>query len=133
MKPVRSLQPVSVGSLLVLFAALVGGCMSVRLYDGPKRDRDEVARISGDPVITAGSPVTVVLRQVDGHDIGVTQTTVEVLEGKHDLLVDCRIAETSAVSRHSLDVEVFGGRKYRLRAETGPALRECTSVTLESL
>jgi hypothetical protein len=32
-----------------------------------------------------------------------------------------------------MEVEVFGGRKYRLRAETGPALRECTGVTLESV
>jgi hypothetical protein len=118
--------------LLVPIAALIGGCMSVQLYDGPKRDRDEVARISGDPVVTAGSPITVVLRQVDGRDIGLTQTTVEVLEGKHELLVDCRIAETKRVSRHALEVEVFGGGQYRLRAETGPALRECTGVTLES-
>ncbi len=125
---------VSIGSSALAIAAVVlGGCMSVQLYDGPKRDRDEVARISGDPVITAGSPVTVVLRQVDGRDIGVAQTTVEVLEGKHNLLVDCRIAETKAVSRHALEVEVYGGRNYRLRAETGPALRECTGVSLESV
>lgn len=119
-------------SLLAIGAVLAGGCMSVQLYDGPKRDRDEVARVTGDPVVTAGSPVTVVLRQVDGRDIGLTQTSVELLEGEHTLLVDCRIAETKAVSRHSLEVEVYGGRKYRLRAETGPALRECTGVTLES-
>jgi hypothetical protein len=120
-------------SALAIAAVLASGCMSVQLYDGPKRDKDEVARITGDPVVTAGSPVTVILRQVDGHDIGVTQTTVEVLEGKHTLLVDCRIAETKGGSRHALDVEVYGGRKYRLRAETGPALRECTGVTLESV
>ena len=120
-------------TVVAITAVLAGGCMSVQLYDGPKRDKDEVARITGDPVVTAGSPVTVILRQVDGHDIGVTQTSVEVLEGQHNLLVDCRIAETKGGSRHSLDVEVFGGRKYRLRAETGPALRECTGVTLESL
>nr|WP_298727781.1 hypothetical protein [uncultured Steroidobacter sp.] len=118
--------------LLAVAALLVSGCMSVRLYDGPKRDPDEVARITGDPVVTAGSPVTVVLRQVDGRDIGLTQTSVEVLEGTHNLLVDCRIAETKAVSRHALEVEVSGGRHYRLRAQTGPALRECTGVTLES-
>jgi hypothetical protein len=120
-------------SALAMSAVLLGGCMSVQLYDGPKRDKDEVARITGDPVVTAGSPVTVILRQVDDRDIGLTQTSVELLEGKHHLLVDCRIAETKAVSRHALEVEVFGGRKYRLRAETGPALRECTGVTLESL
>ncbi|WP_129776592.1 hypothetical protein [Peristeroidobacter soli] len=120
-------------SFIATVAVLASGCMSVQLYDGPKRDKDEVARITGDPVVTAGSPVTVILRQVDGHDIGVTQTSVEVLEGKHNLLVDCRIAETKGGSRHALEVEVFGGRKYRLRAETGPALRECTGVTLESV
>ena len=59
-------------SLLAIAAVLAGGCMSVQLYDGPKRDRDEVARITGDPVVTAGSPVTVILRQVDGRDIGVS-------------------------------------------------------------
>ena len=123
--PVRS-------SALAIVAALASGCMSVQLYDGPKRDADDVARITGDPVVTAGSPVTVVLRQVDDHDIGITQTSVEVLEGKHELLVDCRIAETKAVSRQALEVEVYGGQKYRLRAQTGPALRECTGVTLES-
>lgn len=117
----------------VVVALTVSGCMSTQLYDGPKRPRDQVARISGDPVVTAGLPVSVVLRQVDGHSIGVTQTSVELLEGKHSVLVDCRIAETSGVSRHALEVEVFGGRSYRLRAETGPALRECTGVTLESV
>lgn len=109
------------------------GCANTQLYDGPRRDPDEVARISGDPVVTAGSPVTVVLRQVDGRDIGITQTTVEVLEGEHTLLVDCRIAETKSVSRLSIRAEVFGGRRYRLRAETGPALRECTRVTAEAV
>lgn len=107
--------------------------MSAQLYDGPRRDRDEVARISGDPVVTAGSPITVVLRLVDGREIGLTQTSVEVLEGRHSVLVDCRIAETKSVSRHSLDVEVFGGRHYRLRPQTGPGLRECTGVSLEAV
>jgi hypothetical protein len=109
------------------------GCMSVQLYEGPKRERDEVARITGDPVVTAGSPITVILRQVDRHDISFTQTSVEVLEGAHSLLVDCRIAETKSVSRHSLDVEVFGGRHYRLRPQSGPGLRGCTGVTLEAV
>ncbi|MBM0107622.1 hypothetical protein JM946_23005 [Steroidobacter sp. S1-65] len=118
---------------MALLALSASGCMSVQLYEGPKRDRDEIARITGDPVITAGSPITVVLRQVDGQDIGVTQTSVDVLEGTHTLLVDCRIAETKRVSRHSLEVEVFGGRTYRLRADAGPALRECAGITLENV
>lgn len=118
---------------LMMIGALCGGCFSTQLYDGARRDRDEVARITGDPVITAGSPITVVLRRVDEHDIGIAQTSVEVLEGEHDLLVDCRLAENKSVSRHALKVNVYGGRSYRLRPETGPGLRECTSVTLEAV
>jgi len=118
---------------LVMAAVACSGCMTAQVYEGAKRDRDEVARISGDPVVTAGSPITVILRQVDGQEIGLTQTSVEVLEGSHSLLVDCRIAETKSVSRHSLEVEVIGGRNYRLRAEAGPGLRGCSGVTLEAL
>lgn len=118
---------------LMAIAPLCGGCFSTQLYEGAKRDRNEVARITGDPVITAGSPITVVLRRVDEHDIGIAQTSVEVLEGEHDLLVDCRLAENKSVSRHALKVNVYGGRSYRLRPEAGPGLRECTSVTLEAV
>ena len=118
---------------LVVIAPLCGGCLSTQLYDGAKRDRNEVARITGDPVIPAGSPITVVLRRVDEHDINFTQTSVEVLEGEHDLLVDCRLAENKSVSRHALKVTVYGGRKYRLRPESGPGLRGCSDVSLEAV
>jgi len=120
---------------LIAIAPLCGGCLSTQLYDGAKRDNDEVARITGDPVITAGSPITVVLRRVDEHDIGITQTSVEVLEGEHELLVDCRVAvaENKSVSRHALKVNVYGGRKYRLRPESAAGLRGCSNVTLEAV
>ncbi len=118
---------------LMAIVPLCGGCLSTQLYEGAKRDRNEVARITGDPVFTAGSPITVVLRRVDERDIGIAQMSVEVLEGEHELLVDCRLAENKSTSRHALKVTVYGGRSYRLRPETGPGLRECTSVTLEAV
>ena len=118
---------------LVAIVPLCGGCLSTQLYEGAKRDPNEVARITGDPIITAGSPITVVLRRVDEQDIGLTQTSVEVLEGEHELLVDCRLAENKSVSRHSLKVTVYGGRKYRLRPESGPGLRGCSEVSLEAV
>jgi hypothetical protein len=118
---------------LVAIAPFCGGCLTTQLYEGAKRDPNEVARITGDPIITAGSPITVVLRRVDEQDIGLTQTSVEVLEGEHELLVDCRLAENKSVSRHSLKVTVYGGRKYRLRPESGPGLRGCSEVSLEAV
>ena len=56
-----------------------------------------------------------------------------MLPGKHRLLVDCRIAETGNVRRHAIEAEVSAGRHYRLVAETGPGLRECTQVTVQTV
>ena len=109
------------------------GCATAQLYDGPRRSADEVAHITGDLRITAGSPLTVVLRQVDETPLNIGQNSVDILPGKHRLLVDCRIAETENVSRHAVDVEVASGRRYKLVAEAGPGLRECTQVTLQTV
>jgi hypothetical protein len=120
------------GAVLAL-VAVCSGCATAQFYDGPRRDPDDVAHISGDLRVTAGAPVSVILRQVDGRPLGFGQNAVEVLPGKHELLVDCQIAETGGVSRHTIEAEVWPGRRYRLRAETGAGLRQCTDVTLESV
>ena len=109
------------------------GCATAQLYDGPHRSADEVAHITGDLRINAGSPLTVVLRQVDETPLNIGQNSVDILPGKHRLLVDCRIAETENVSRHAVEVEVASGRRYKLVAEAGPGLRECTQVTLQTV
>lgn len=117
-----------------LAAALLscGGCMTQQSYDGEKLSRDDVAHISGDLRFTAGAPLSALLRQVDGRTLSVGESAVDVLPGSHHLLVDCRIRETDSTTRHSLDVEVSAGRRYKLVAETGAGLRECTSVRLEA-
>jgi hypothetical protein len=120
---------------LAIFGVCVAscGCTTVQMYDGERRERDEVAKIQGDYRITAGAPVSVILRQVDGRTLGVGESAVEVLPGSHKLLVDCRIAETDSVSRHLIEAETSAGRRYRLAAETSPGLRECTEVHLQAL
>jgi hypothetical protein len=120
---------------LIALALVVAcsGCGTAQLYDGERRNSDEVARITGDLRINAGSPLTLVLRQVDDTPLTIGQNAVDVLPGKHRLLVDCRIAEIESVSRHSVDVDVSAGRHYKLVAETGPGLRECTQVTLRTV
>lgn len=117
---------------LALFV-VCSGCGTAQVYDGPRRDADEVARITGDLRINAGSPLTIVLREVDNTPLNIGQNAVDVLPGKHRFLVDCKIAETESVSRHSIEADVAGGRRYRLVAETGPGLRECTQVTLQTV
>jgi hypothetical protein len=118
--------------LIAFMAFVCSGCLTASMYEGERRPRDEVARITGDPRVTAGTPVTVILRQVDGRALSIGQSAVNVLPGTHTLLVDCRIAETSSVTRHTIEAEVSAGASYRLVADTGPGLRECTDVRLES-
>jgi len=119
--------------VVLALVAVCSGCGTAQLYDGPRRSSDEVARITGDMRINAGSPLTLVLREVDNTPLNLGQNAVEVLPGKHRFLVDCRIAETEKVSRHSFEEEVSAGRHYRFVAETGPGLRECTQVTLQTV
>ena len=119
--------------IVLALVAVCSGCGTARLYDGERLRANEVARISGDLRINAGSPLTVILREVDDVPLNVGQSAVEVLPGKHRLLVDCRIAETESTSRHFIDAEVSAGRQYKLVAETGPGLRECTQVTLQTV
>jgi len=118
---------------IVALCVLLAGCATGRIYEGERRPPDEVARISGDLRVTAGAPVTVILLKVGDHRLGLRENAVEVLPGTYQLLVDCRIAETSQVTRMSIEAEVYAGVHYRLVAETGPGLRECTSVRLESV
>ncbi|AMN45768.1 hypothetical protein ACG33_01330 [Steroidobacter denitrificans] len=115
---------------LILPIMSLGGCSTARGYEGGQRAAGEVARISGDFRVTAGAPLSVILRQVDEQVLSVGERSVDVLPGEHRLLVDCRIAETGSVSRHALDVTVLPGRRYKLRAELAPGLRECTAVIL---
>ena len=107
------------------------GCMTQQSYDGPKLPADEVAHISGDLRVTAGAPLSVILRKVDDRVLGLSENGVDVLPGPHRLLVDCLIRETSSTSRHSIDAEVSAGRRYKLVADLGPGVRECESVRLE--
>lgn len=118
-------------SCLVIAAAIfTSGCLTVQSYEGPRRPSSEVAHIAGDLPLS-NVPISVVLRKVDGVTLNVSQSAVDVLPGTHTLLVDCRLQETGGVSRHEIEVEVYEGRSYRLVAETGPGLRECTTVRLE--
>lgn len=115
--------------LLSIAACVASGCKTAQLYDGARLSREEVAHISGDIPLTM-APLAVVLRQVDGRDLSVNEHAVDVLPGTHRLLVDCRIRETNSTTRHTLEVEVEAGERYRLEAETSPGMRGCAEVRL---
>ncbi len=109
-------------------AALLAGCATERAYEGPPLAPDERAVVRADPVVSAGLPVQIRIRQADGHDIGLAASKVELPPGRHSLVVDCRVAETGSVRRFALEEELEAGGRYRLVANATP--RNCEAVAL---
>src|SRR5262245_11878829 len=98
------------------------------MYEGPPLAKDERAIVRADPVVSAGAPVQLRLRPVDGEDVGFSASKVELPPGKHTLLVDCRIAESGLVGRFTVEADLDAGGRYRLVANT--SARKCEAVEL---
>lgn len=113
---------------LLALAALVAGCATERAYDGPPLPAGERAIVRADPVVSAGLPVQLRIRRVDGREIGLSASKVELPAGRHTLLVDCRVAESGSLRRFTVEAELERGRSYRLTAET--TARNCEAVRL---
>jgi len=111
-----------------MFAALLAGCATERAYEGPPLAKDARAVVRADPVVSAGAPLQVRLRQVDGRDIGLTANQVELPPGKHEFLVDCRVAETGSVRRFTVSAELYAGGRYRVVADA--TTRNCEAVAV---
>lgn len=111
----------------VLAALLLAGCATERLAP-PELPAAERAVVRADPAVSAGLPVQLRLRQVDGHDVPVTASSVELAPGRHALLVDCRVAETDSVRRFTVEAELEAGGRYRLIASANS--RNCEAVQL---
>ena len=114
--------------LVVLAAALLAGCATERAYEGPALPPGERAIVRADPVVSAGLPVQLRIRSVDGRAIGLSASRVEVPAGPHVLLVDCRVAESGSLRRFTVEAELAPGRRYRLAAEA--TARNCEAVRL---
>ena len=84
--------------------------------------------VRADPAVSAGLPVQLRLRQVDGVAVSWFAAAVELPAGRHRLLVDCRVAATRSTQRFALEAELEAGREYRLVART--SARDCDGVEL---
>lgn len=113
--------------LSLLLAVICTGCATERLAP-PELPPEERAVVRADPALSAGLPVTVRLRQVDGRDLPLSASRIELAPGAHQLLVDCRVRESGALARFALAVEVEAGGSYRLVAEA--TARNCEAVRL---
>ena len=112
----------------LLPALLSAACATERLYEGPRLPADERAIVRADPVVSAGLPVQLRLRQVDDREVGLGASKVELPPGRHALVVDCRVAESGSVRRFRVEEELLAGGRYRLVANT--SARNCEAVEL---
>lgn len=117
--------------LLLAVAMALSACVATPGYDGPARGAAEVAVVSASLPVTAGAPVTVQLRKADDAVVPFGVWRVELLPGKHELLVDCITRNPARTSRHRLSVELEAGGRYRLVPVTGTPQEGCSTVTLE--
>jgi hypothetical protein len=69
------------------------------------------------------------LRQVDGRELPLTANSVELPPGPHNFLVDCRVAESGATRRFTVDAELEAGANYRLVATA--TARNCEAVEVQ--
>jgi len=111
----------------MLAALLCSGCATVNLSEEGETAKDALARVSGDYRVTAGLPVTITLRSVDGMALKFWQSAADVQAGNHRLLVDCRVAATEHVARYELNVTVHAGERYGFASEASPHAG-CTEV-----
>ena len=113
----------------VLVVAISGGCATAQIYEGPALPKSERAVVHADPALSAGLPVSLRLRQVDGRDVPLTASAVELAPGRHRLLVDCRVNESGVTRRFTVAAELEPGGEYRLVAAA--SARNCEEVTLQ--
>ena len=121
-------------ALLALSISVCSGCTTVNMAEDTKAAAanapPQLAHISGDYHVTAGAPVSVLLRSVDDQPLKFWQTAVDVNSGEHRLLVDCRVKEGEKLSRYELNVSVDANVSYALVADANPQYG-CTAVRLE--
>ena len=63
-----------------------------------------------------------------GRNVGIAASRVELPPGRHEFLVDCRVAETGSVRRFTVSAELDAGGRYRLVADA--TARNCEAVAL---
>jgi hypothetical protein len=110
-------------------ALCLSGCGTLQAYEGERLPADDRALVRADPSVSAGLPVQVILRKVDGYDVPVSKAVVELRPGSHSFLVDCRVPEAGVVTRFEIAAEVVAGGHYRLVPDA--TARGCRAVNLE--
>ncbi len=116
--------------MALCLVAVLSACGTEKAYQGPDQPSAQQALIVGDPQLTSGLPIKAVIRKVDEHIPGFGISTVAVLPGRHEVLVDCVMSSHSTV-RFPLVIEARAGHRYVLVAQSTPGNRTCADVRVD--
>jgi hypothetical protein len=116
-----------------LAALLMSACATQQAYEGAERPLAEVAVIEGSPPVTAGLPITAVIRKIDDRVVRFGYSKVAVVDGQHHVLVDCVMRSVPSTTRFGLDFETYSGHRYVLHPESAQGNRTCSGVMVEEI
>jgi hypothetical protein len=120
--------------MLLLSVLCFAGCATFRAYEGPARPSRAVAIVHGDAKLRARMPLALVIRAVDDRPVDLRYSSVALLPGQHQVLVDCQLGDQlGAASRHRVEVDAVAGARYRLRAEMRSGNRSCERVLADQM
>ena len=104
----------------MLLAALLAACAAAEpVYEGERRDRGEVAVVTGlSPLGPLGAGLTARIEAVDGQPLEGGRTRVELLPGRHEFLLRCSAGGTSGIVTTS--AELRAGEVYVVALGLGP-------------
>jgi hypothetical protein len=114
---------------IALACTMLLACSTQQAYSGAARPAEEVALIKGDPKFRL-APVAAYLRSVDDQVMGDTQSSVQVLPGEHELVVDCVVTTSGDRQRVRLQIVVKAGERYRLEPQLSGANQVCDTVRM---
>ena len=101
--------------VFLMMAIVLGGCVTIQMYDGPRLPENRVVRITGSSNLE-GKGFTAVVCKIDNRTLKPCRSDIEIKPGKHTLKI---VATGSGDESNSAWVsKVFhAGERYILVAE----------------
>ena len=104
---------------LLFFIVILGfipACTHIVAYSGEPENSNSSATIKGVSPWFAISPISIVIKAVDGNKVNRFSSKVKVLPGPHQLDVLCYLDVDGqrVFTRHKLDINVEAGKLYYL-------------------
>lgn len=107
---------ISARLIVAMAFVFISGCANFVAYSGEPANAYSAATIKGVSPWFAISPIGIVIKAMDGHQVNRFASKVRVSPGQHQLDVVCQLDINGQrfFTRHKLEVKVGAGKLYHL-------------------